>query len=30
LNCISEWYNKSSECPLCRHQITHVYNVLNN
>ena len=29
LACINEWYNKSLECPMCRHQITHVYNVLN-
>jgi hypothetical protein len=29
LTCINKWHNKSSECPMCRHQITHVYNVLN-
>jgi hypothetical protein len=29
LDCISKWYNKSSECPLCKQEITHIYYVLN-
>jgi formate dehydrogenase maturation protein FdhE len=29
LACITEWYNKSSKCPTCRQQITHVYHVIN-
>jgi hypothetical protein len=29
LACITIWYNRTSKCPLCRQQITHVYNLIN-
>jgi len=29
LNCIREWNNISSECPLCKQKITHMYNLIN-
>jgi hypothetical protein len=27
LSCISEWYNRSSKCPMCKQEITYVNNV---
>jgi translation initiation factor 2 beta subunit (eIF-2beta)/eIF-5 len=29
LACITEWYNRSLECPMCRQQITDIYNLIN-
>jgi hypothetical protein len=28
LDCIGKWYKNHQKCPLCRQQITHIYNLI--